>query len=142
MLGVVLQSDASAVAAGLLLQQQSSFQSVTGGYAFVIAGAAAGGTPSQAIDGQLTTSGFGVLSGNEDVNISGTAPTFPPIPQGINGSLPPLTNGRASGTLSVGASAANFAFYFVTPDRFVLLSEGSGSVLSGTAERQCSDCTF
>ena len=132
--GVILQSDTSAVASGLLLQQQINFQSVTGGYAFVIAGANSVGTPAQGIDGQVTTSGFGVLSGTEDVNTGGTLQTG----QSLSGSLPPLTNGRAAGAIL----GVNFDFYFVTPDRFILLSAGSGSVLSGVAERQCSDCQF
>ena len=132
---VMLQSDSSAVGSGQLFQQQVNFQSVTGGYAFVLAGANSTGTTAQAIDGQLTTSGFGVLSGTDDVNTGGTSLASA---QTLSGSLPPLTNGRSAGTLL----GVNFDFYFITPDRFILLSADSGTVVSGVAERQCSDCTF
>ena len=136
--GVILQSDPSAVASGLVLQQQVNFQSVTGGYAFVTAGANSAGTPAEAIDGQLTTSGFGVFSGMQDVNTGGTFQSA----QSLSASVPPLTNGRAAGTITAANTTVSFVFFFVSPDRFILLSAGSGSVLSGIAERQCSDCQF
>lgn len=134
-LGVIMNADATAVATGLLFQQQTGFQSVTGGYAFTVSGAdAPAGSTAQAIDGQLSSSGLGVFSGMTDSNLGGTLQAN----TALNANLPPLTNGRAAGTIS----GVSYDFYFVNPDRFILLSAGSGSVLSGVAERQCSDCQF
>ena len=138
--GVVLQTDPSVVAAGLLFQQQSGFQSVTGGYAFVTAGANSAGTLPQASAGQLTIAGFGSLSGNEDLNNSGTLRPAQPL----SGNVTISTNGRATGSilLSNFPPSVSYGFYFVSPDRFIILSADANTVLSGVAERQCSDCQF
>ncbi|HJW98644.1 MAG TPA: hypothetical protein VJ453_00690 [Terriglobales bacterium] len=132
--GVIMQTDATVVAAGQLFQQQTGFQSVSGGYAFVVAGADSAGTPAVAVDGQLSTAGFGVLSGTQDVNSGGTLQAA----QSLTGNLSIGVNGRATGAIS----SVPYDFYFVSADRFVLLSAGGSSVLSGVAERQCSDCQF
>lgn len=148
--GVIMQAElaSSPVASGLLFQQQGGFQSVTGGYAFVQAGANSTGTSAQAIDGQATTSGFGVLTGIEDVNTG--ASTVQPSPI-LSGSLAIGANGRATGSLkgtitsggtTTTVTSANYDFYFVSPDRFILITADSNVVLTGVAERQCSDCTF
>jgi hypothetical protein len=145
---VIMDSDSSAVAAGLLLQQQAAFQSVTGGYAFAIAGGDSTGSTPQAIAGQLSTNGFGVLSGTEDVNVGGTVTPG----ASLSGNLSIGANGRGTGavqgTVSVNGapsvvSSANYTFYFVSADRFLMLSTSNSAVLSGVAERQCSSgCQF
>jgi len=144
-LGVVMQADTTAAATGLLLQQQTPFQSITGGFDFAVAGASADGTSPEAISAQLTTGGFGVLSGTEDVNIAGA--TTPGAT--IGGNLTIGTNGRGTsthnvtGTLNGSTVTSNsYSFYFANPNRFILLTTDSKVVLSGVAERQCSDCTF
>lgn len=138
-LGVVLESDPGIVASGQLFQQQAGFQSVTGGYAFAAGGANSAGTAPQAVDGQLTVSGFGTLLGTEDVN-TGSAQTS----QALAGNVTISTNGRGTGSIKVGnpPTTANYGFYFISPDRFILLSGDPNTVLSGVAERQCSDCQF
>lgn len=144
--GVVMQADATAVATGLLFQQSTPFQSLTGGFEFVVAGANANGTTPQSIDAQVTSGGLGVLSGNEDVNILGTT-----LQSGatLSGNFTIGANGKGTSTGNVigavnGATVTSntYTFYFVTQDRFILLTTDSRSVLSGIAERQCSDCTF
>jgi len=134
--GVVLQTDSSVVASGQLFQQQAGFQSVTGGYAFATAGANSAGTTPQVVDGQVTIAGFGSLSGTEDVNTGSVQAS-----QALSGSLTISTNGRATGSIVSGGSL-NYGFYFVSPDRFILLTTDANTVLSGVAERQCSDCQF
>jgi len=134
--GVVLQSDSTVVASGLLFQQQAGFQSVTGGYAFATAGANSAGTAPQAVDGRITVAGFGSLSGTEDVNTASAH-----VSQSLTGNLTISTNGRATGSI-VSGSSVNYDFYFVSPDKFIMLSADPNTVLSGTAERQCSDCQF
>lgn len=145
-LGVVMQADSTAVATGLLIQQQTPFQSITGGFEFVVAGASADGTAPQAINAQLTTGGFGVLSGTEDVNIAGALT----MGATISGNLTIGTNGRGTSTHNVTGTingsaivtSNSYSFYFANPNRFILLTTDSKVVLSGIAERQCSDCTF
>jgi hypothetical protein len=144
-LGVVMQADSTAAATGLLLQQQTPFQTITGGFGFVVAGASADGTAPQAISAQLSTGGFGVLSGKEDVNIAGTTS----LGATISGNLTIGTNGRGTstnnvtGTLNGSTVTTNsYSFYFANPNRFIMLTTDSKVVLSGVAERQCSDCTF
>ena len=132
--GVIMQTDSTVVATGPLFQQQTGFQSVSGGYAFVIAGADTSGSTVLAADGQIGTSGFGVLSGTKDVNSGGTLQPA----QSLNGNLAIGVNGRATGAIS----QVNYDFYFISADRFVMLSAGGSSVLSGVAERQCFDCQF
>jgi hypothetical protein len=133
--GVVMQNDSAIVATGLLLQQPSQIPSVTGGFEFVVAGASADGATPQAIEGQVTASGFS-SSGTQDANTGGNTQSAA-LGSGIT-----LTTG-ANGRGTVSISSLSYAFYFVTPDRFVLLSATPGSpVLSGVAERQCSDCQF
>ena len=113
---------------------------MTGGYAFATAGANAAGTASQAAAGQLTIAGFGSLSGNEDLNNNGTLQSAQPL----TGNLTIATNGRAAGSISLTniPPLVNYDFYFVSPDKFILLSADANTVVSGTAERQCSDCQF
>jgi hypothetical protein len=137
--GFVLQTDSTVVASGQLFQQQANFQSVTGGYAFAAGGANSAGTAPQAVDGQLTVSGFGSLLGTEDVNTGGAQ-----ISQALAGNITISANGRATGSIRVGnpPTTANYGFYFISPDRFILLSGDANTVLSGLAERQCSDCQF
>ena len=137
--GFVLQTDPTVVASGQLFQQQAGFQTVTGGYAFVTAGANSTGSTPQAVDGQLTVSGFGSLLGTQDVN-TGSAQ----VSQPFAGSLTITTNGRATGSIKFGSpqTTVNYGFYFISPDRFILLSGDASTVLSGLAERQCSDCQF
>jgi hypothetical protein len=147
---VLMESDSAAVATGLLLQQQTGLQSVTGGYALAVAGADSTGATAQAIDGQLSTNGFGILSGAEDLHL-GTVIT---PAASLSGSLTIGANGRATtpqpvqGTVTVNGapnvvSSVNYAFYFVSADRFLMLSTSSDSVLAGVAERQCSSgCQF
>jgi hypothetical protein len=138
--GVVLETDAAVVASGQLFQQQAGFQSVTGGYAFATAGGNSGGTASQGAAGQLTIAGFGSLSGNEDLNANGTLQTAQPF----TGNLTIATSGRATGSITLTniPPLVNYTFYFVSPDKFLMLSADANTVLSGIAERQCSDCQF
>jgi len=138
--GVVLQSDSVVVASGQLFQQQAGFQSVTGGYAFATTGANSAGTVLQVVDGQITVAGFGSLSGKEDVNSNGTLQPAQPL----TGNLTIATSGRATGSILLTnlPPAVNYDFYFVNPDRFIMLSADANTVLSGIAERQCSDCQF
>jgi hypothetical protein len=107
----------------------------------LLSGAAADGTTIQAVDGQLSTNGFGVLSGNEDVNAGGTL-----LSGSLSGSVAIGVNGRGTGPISLLSlnSPPTYVFYFVSADRFVLLSTSPSPnpVLSGIAERQCSDCIF
>jgi hypothetical protein len=145
-LAVIMQAEsaASPVATGFLFQQQTGFQAVTGGYGFVVAGANSAGTPAEAIAGQMTTQGFGVLSGTLDLNIAGTPPQANAV---LSGNLTIAGNGRANGSVkgslnNTAITSANYAFYFVSPDRFILMTADGNVVLSGTAERQCSDCQF
>jgi hypothetical protein len=142
-LGVILETDSSSAASGLLFQQQTGFQSVTGGYESVTSGASADGTTPEAVDAQFTTAGFGVLSGTQDVNAGGATPQS----GALSGNFAVNANGRGTGSISLLTSGnpvqVGYAFYFVTPDRFLLMSTSTGSpVLSGAAERQCSDCSF
>lgn len=57
-------------------------------------------------------------------------------------------NGRGTGSLKGTVNGAtvtsvNYDFYyFVTTDRFILITGDNSVVLSGVAERQCSDCQF
>jgi hypothetical protein len=141
---VIMESDSSAVATGLLLPQQTGISSVTGGYAFAVAGADSTGAAAQAIDGQLSTNGFGILSGAEDLHLGAVITPN----ASLSGSLTIGPNGRATGsvqgTVNGGPSVAvNYAFYFVSADRFLMVSTSSNSVLAGVAERQCSaGCQF
>jgi hypothetical protein len=147
---VIMESDSAAVATGLLLQQQTGIGSVTGGYAFAVAGADSTGTTAQAIDGQLSTNGFGILSGAEDLHVGSVITPA----ASLSGSLTIGANGRATtprpvqGTVTTNGvpnvvSSVNYAFYFVSADRFLVLSTSSDSVLAGVAERQCSSgCQF
>ena len=136
--GFVLQTDSTVVASGALFQQQSGFQSVTGGYAFAIAGANSAGSAPQAAAGQLTIAGFGSISGKQDVNVNGTVQSAQPF----TGNLTIATSGRATGSIVLTPPAVNYDFYFISPDRFIILSGDTNTVLSGLAERQCSDCQF
>ena len=153
--GVIMQSDSGIVASGLLLQQQTGITGVTGGFEFVVAGATPNGATLQAIDAQVTTSGLGVLNGTGDMNATGKPVTSTASPAALTGGFALGANGRAvtgnNNNLKLTApingaptivSSDSYVFYFVSPDRFVLLTSDSGAVLSGIAERQCSDCTF
>jgi Big-like domain-containing protein len=147
---VIMESDSAAVATGLLLQQQTGIGSVTGGYAFAVAGADSTGATAEAIDGQLSTNGFGILSGAEDLHVGSVITPA----ASLSGSLTIGANGRATtprpvqGTVTTNGvpnvvSSVNYAFYFVSADRFLVLSTSSDSVLAGVAERQCSSgCQF
>lgn len=142
---VILQSDSSVVATGLLFQQITGITSITGGFEFVVGGTSADGSTPQAIEGSLTIAGFGGLSGNEDVNSGGNAQS--PIAIDPSSSLPPASNGRGVATFQTPGvtglpATLKFDFYFITADRFIVVSASSGSVLAGTGERQCSDCQF
>ena len=133
------------VATGLLLQQQTGISSVTGGFALEASGTDTTGATAQAMDAQLTIANFGLASGTQDVNPpSGTPPAATHSFQ--NGSITISNALIERGTLSipgtVSAPGANFSIYFVTADRFFVVSSGQGPILSGVAERQCSDCTF
>lgn len=134
--GFVLQIDPTFVASGQLFQQQAGFQSVTGGYALVTAGANSAGTALQAVDGQITITPTS-SSGTQDVNSNGSLQTS----QSFTANLRISTNGRTTASIPAGAST-NYIFYFVNPDRFIILSSDVNTVLSGLAERQCSDCQF
>jgi hypothetical protein len=145
---VIMESDSAAVATGLLLPQQTGISSVTGGYAFAVAGADSTGAAAQAIDGQLSTNGFGILSGAEDLHLGAVITPN----ASLSGSLTIGPNGRATGsvqgTVNGGPTVVvNYAFYFVSADRFLMVSTSSNSVsnsvLAGVAERQCSaGCQF
>jgi len=138
--GVVLQTDPTVVAAGQLFQQQAGFQSVTGGYAFATAGGNSAGTAFQAATGQTTVAGFGSVSGNEDLNSNGTLQPAQPF----TGNLTIATTGRGTGSISLTSlpPLVNYTFYFINPDRFIIMSADANTVVSGSAERQCSDCQF
>jgi hypothetical protein len=135
-----------------LLQQQIGIPSVTGGFALAVAGTDATGATVQARAAQLTIAGFGQSSGTQDVNAGGgSLTTFPISGAGITISSTSTERGTASipgatvGTVSI--PGLTFNVYFVSADRFLMLSPSQGSpasppVLSGIAERQCSDCTF
>lgn len=136
--GVILQSDSGNVATGLILQQQTGIPSVTGGFALANSGTDATGATAQASDAQLTIAAFGQSSGTQDINLGGaTTPSSSPV---SGGSVTISNTSTERGTASIGGA---FNVYFVTADRFLMLSSGpSAPVLSGIAERQCSDCTF
>jgi hypothetical protein len=151
--GVIMSADSGGPAAtGLLLQQQIGIPSVTGGFALAVAGTDATGATVQARAAQLTIAGFGQSSGTQDVNAGGgSLTTFPISGAGITISSTSTERGTASipgatvGTVSI--PGLTFNVYFVSADRFLMLSPSQGSpasppVLSGIAERQCSDCTF
>ncbi|HVH85989.1 MAG TPA: hypothetical protein VM912_04640, partial [Terriglobales bacterium] len=138
--GVIMESDTVNVASGLLLQQQQSgFTSLTGGFAFVTSGFDQTGTTPFATDGQFTSSGFSV-SGTLDLNSAGTTTSNSAF---TGGTLSVNTNGTGSVAISPSALSARYNLYFVSPNRFLMLSTNAISpVLSGASERQCSDCTF
>ncbi len=145
--GVIMSADPNGpVATGLLLQQQTGISSVTGGFAIGASGTDATGATVQATDAQLTIGNFGLFSGTEDVNPpTGTPASATHSFQNGNAAISNTSTER--GTVSIpGTSAfpgANFTVYFVSADRFFLVSSGQAApVLSGVAERQCSDCTF
>ena len=143
--GVILQSDTSVVAGGLLFQQLTGITSITGGFEFVAGGTSADGSTPQAVEGQLGIAGFGGLSGTEDVNSGGN--TQSSIAINPTSTLPPASNGRGVATFQTPGitgipATLPFDFYFITADRFIMVSASSGSVLAGTGERQCSDCQF
>ncbi|HEU5234115.1 MAG TPA: hypothetical protein VFU50_14725, partial [Terriglobales bacterium] len=151
--GVIMSADSGGPAAtGLLLQQQTGIPSVTGGFALAVGGTDATGATVQARAAQLTIAGFGQSSGTQDVNGGGSSLTaFPISGAGVTISNTSTEHGTASipgatvGTISI--PGLTFNVYFVSADRFLLLSPGQGSpasppVLSGIAERQCSDCAF
>src|SRR5579884_2331041 len=151
--GVIMSADSGGPAAtGLLLQQQTGIPSVTGGFALALAGTDSTGAAVQARDAQLTIAGFGQSSGTQDVNAGGSnQTTFPISGAGVTISNTSTERGTASipgatvGTVSTPGLTGTV--YFVSADRFLMLTPGQGSpasspVLSGIAERQCSDCTF
>jgi hypothetical protein len=133
--GVILQSDSIDVASGLILQQQIGVPSVTGGFASAALGTDASGATAQAMDVQLTIAGFGLSSGTQDANPPKATNSFQ------NGTATISNPSTERGSVTI--PEATFTVYFVTADRFFLMSSGNGApVLSGEAERQCSDCTF
>ncbi|HKT24006.1 MAG TPA: hypothetical protein VJR04_05355 [Terriglobales bacterium] len=136
--GVILQSDPGNVATGLILQQQIGIPSVTGGFALANSGTDATGATDQASDAQLTIAAFGQSSGTQDINLGGTTT---PSSSPVSGASVTISNTSTErGTASIGGA---FNVYFVTADRFLMLSSApTAPVLSGGAERQCSDCTF
>jgi len=136
--GVILQSDSGNVATGLILQQQTGIPSVTGGFALASSGTDASGATAQASDAQLTIKAFGQSSGTQDINLGGTTT---PGSNPVSGASVTISNSSTErGTASIGGT---FNVYFVSADRFLMLSSApSTPVLSGIAERQCSDCTF
>jgi len=135
--GVIMEADSvgtSQIASGLLFQQQTGFQQIAGGFAFATSGFDFSGATALAGDGQFSTTGFGVLSGTQDLNAGGllSSPTF-------NGTLSIGGNGRGTGAIA----SPNFIFYFVNPNRFLLMSmDQNTNIRSGAGERQCSDCQF
>ena len=136
-LGVIMESDATATATGLLFQQQTGFQSVTGGFEFAVAGASADGTTAQASDAQVTTNGFD-LSGNQDTNSGGQVQSAT-LASTSRFAITSATTERGTASFL----SLSYGVYFVSSDRFVIFSATpNGAVLSGIAERQCSDCTF
>ena len=141
-LGVILENDTSSnpVASGLLLQQQQSgFTSLTGGFAFVTSGFDPTGATALANDGQFASSGTAV-SGALDLNSGGTLTSGSTFANGLLS-----INANATGTIGISSSAlsAHYNLYFGSANRFLMLSTDANSpVLSGTGERQCSDCTF
>jgi hypothetical protein len=144
---VIMSADnGGPVATGLLLQQQTQISSVTGGFAVGASGTDTTGATVQAMDAQLTIGNFGLTSGAQDVNPpTGTPPATTHLIQ--NGNVAISNASTERGTISIPATTsfpgANFTVYFVSADRFFLVSSGQGApVLSGVAERQCSDCTF
>lgn len=133
--GVILQSDSTNVASGLILQQQIGVPSVTAGFAAAALGTDASGASAQAMDVQLTIAGFGLSSGTQDANPPKATNSFQ------NGTVTISNPSTERGSVTI--PGATFTVYFVTADRFFLMSSGNGApVLSGAAERQCSDCTF
>ena len=140
--GVIMQSDSGNVATGLILQQQTGIPSVTGGFALANSGTDATGSTAQATDAQLTIAAFGQSTGTQDVNLGDGAPGSNPI-SGASVTISNSSTGR--GTASI--AGTTFTVYFVNADRFLMLAPGQAApatspVLSGVAERQCSDCTF
>ena len=139
--GVIMDAEpnSSIVATGLLFPQQTSISSVSGGFEFVVSGASADGTTNQAIDGQFAAQGLILLNltGNEDVISAGTM-TSQSFTSGSNLTISNTSTERGTGTIS----GTGYDFYFISADRFIMLSSGSASVLSGVGERQCSDCQF
>ncbi|HWC18332.1 MAG TPA: hypothetical protein VG498_15025 [Terriglobales bacterium] len=137
-MGVIMEADPppsnNPIATGLLLQQQTGFQQITGGFAFLTSGFDVTGATALASDGQFSTTGFGVLSGTQDLNAGGSLSSPP-----FNGNLTIGANGRGTGNLAT----PNFIFYFVNPNRFLMMtSDPNADMRAGVGERQCSDCTF
>jgi hypothetical protein len=133
--GVIMEADTIAIATGQLLRQQgAAFQSISGAFGFSTAGLDASGATALAAAGQMSTSGFGVLSGNQDSNNGSAQSTNP-----IQGALAIGAGGRGTGSITAGA-ALNFDFYFSSPNQFFFVSADQTQVLSGSARRQCSDC--
>jgi hypothetical protein len=132
---VIMNADANAVATGLLLRQQgAAFQSIAGAFGFSEVGLTATGATGLAASGQMSTSGFGVLAGTEDLNNGAAQSTV-----SIQGALAIGAGGRGTGTVTAG-SAVNYDFYFASPNQFVFISADQSQVLAGNAQRQCSDC--
>jgi hypothetical protein len=145
--GVVMETDSTVVAEGLLFQQQVGIGKISGSYEFVVGGTSADGTTPQAIDGILTITDFGVSSLTEDINSAGSTLTGATLSGNPPSLLFPLASGRATATIngmSNGSvvSSVPYSFYLISADRFIMLSTSTSSVLSGTGERQCSDCQF
>jgi hypothetical protein len=141
-----MDSDSTVVAEGSLFQQQVGIGTISGSYEFVVGGTSADGTTPQAIDGILTITSFGVSSLTEDLNSAGSTLTGATL-SGNPSLLFPLASGRTTATIngtSNGSvvSSVPYTFYLISADRFVMLSTSTSSVLSGTGERQCSDCQF
>ena len=140
-IGVIMDAEpnSSTVATGLLFPQQTSISSVSGGFEFVVSGASADGTSTQAIDSQFAAQGLILLNltGNEDVISAGTM-TSQSFSSGSNLTISNTSTERGTGTIS----GAGYDFYFINADKLIVLSTGSTSVLSGVGERQCSDCQF
>lgn len=136
---VLIEADGVATAGGLLLKQtgQPFSSGVAGGYVFALAGSDAANTNPFAIDGQLSTTGFGILAGNADVNEATLQPAQQSLP--LSGNLALSSNGRGTGSIKAGTTL-NYDFYFASPDQFFLISADPKTVLSGMAHRQCSDC--
>jgi hypothetical protein len=140
----VLQETTSGISAhGLLLPLSGGpfvDTTLTGGYAFRLAGGDAAGANANREDflGQLTSAGTGTgISGALDLNDFGTTQTANSI---VGGSYPPPAAGiRETLTLPLPASAPstrNFVFYMVSPKLFYVLSTDATGTAIGVINNQ------
>ena len=142
----VLQETTSGVVAhGLLVPSQGgpfADATLTGSYAFQLAGTDAAGAAGQREDflGQLTSTGSGTgLAGTLDLNDFGATQTGVAI---MNGTFLPSPAGSLRATMALPvryttrATTRNLVMYMVSPTRFYVLGTDSTGTAIGTLDNQ------